>query len=221
LPGSANPRPAAKYCGGNVAHNPEVVRTLWATLDRHPGMPWPPPPEDFDRLMRTDLWDEQFEVRTVPEFPVAGEYHGHEGVRQWGPRSGRWFSEFHNELEELIEVGGGDTIVSVQKTHGTHEAHRTRDALPVGSCLDAQGREGRSGPRMRDEGPSPRSHRAVGVGDVGGERGDGAVGPVLQQCCSRSSKASRLAGSQTTHAWGQLDVSRDQVTSERRPVFTS
>jgi ketosteroid isomerase-like protein len=98
--------------------NPQVVRTLWATLDRDPGVPWPPPPEDFDRRMRTDLLDEQIEIRTVPEFPVGGEYHGHEGMRQWATEIWEVFSEFHNKLEELIEVGDGDTIVSVQKTHG-------------------------------------------------------------------------------------------------------
>jgi ketosteroid isomerase-like protein len=39
-------------------------------------------------------------------------------MRQWATEIWEVFSELHNEVEELIEAGDGDTIVSVQKTHG-------------------------------------------------------------------------------------------------------
>ncbi len=90
---------------------------MWATLDRDPGMPWPPPPEEFDRRMRTDLCHEQIELRNPAEFPVADEYRGHEGLRRWATEVWEVFSEVHNEVEEIIEGGDGDTLVSVQKTH--------------------------------------------------------------------------------------------------------
>jgi ketosteroid isomerase-like protein len=95
--------------------NSEVVRSLWATLDRDPGMPWPPGPDEFERRMRLDLCDERIEIKNPAEFPVAGDYHGHEGLRKWATEVWEVFSEVHNELEEIIEVDG-ETIVTVQKT---------------------------------------------------------------------------------------------------------
>jgi hypothetical protein len=52
---------------GPPQENPDIERTLWATLDRDPGEPWPPPPEEFDRRIRTDLCDEQIEIRNPME----------------------------------------------------------------------------------------------------------------------------------------------------------
>src|SRR5215217_3694605 len=84
--------------------NVEVVRRLWASFDRGD--------------VRLDLCDEQIELRNVAEFPVADEYHGHDGVRQWATDLWEVFSEFHNELEEEIEAADGESLVSVLRTRG-------------------------------------------------------------------------------------------------------
>ena len=99
--------------------NVEIVRSLWAGLERDPDMPWPPPRQDeLDHRLRLDLCDENMEIRNPAEFPVADEYHGHDGVRQWGTEVWEVFSELHHELEELIEADDGETVVSVQRTQG-------------------------------------------------------------------------------------------------------
>jgi ketosteroid isomerase-like protein len=88
---------------------------MWAGLDRKPGMPWPPPPEEFDRRIRFDLCDEQIEIRNVEQMPVGSRYDGHAGVRQWAIEVWEVFSEVRNEINELIEVDDS-TVVSVQTT---------------------------------------------------------------------------------------------------------
>jgi ketosteroid isomerase-like protein len=99
--------------------NLEIVRSLWATLERDPGAPWPPDdPDELDSRLRLDLIDEQMEIRNPAQFPVADEYHGHDGVRQWATEVWEVFSELHHELEELIEAEDGETVVSVQRTQG-------------------------------------------------------------------------------------------------------
>jgi len=129
------------------AENAEVVRSLWATLDRDPEMPWPPPPEEFDQRMRTDLCDEQIEIRNPAEFPVADEYNGHEGLRRWATDVWEVFTELHNEVEEIIELEDGHTVVSVQKTHArmrhteleTHFRWAVVWKLKEGKALSAHG----------------------------------------------------------------------------------
>jgi ketosteroid isomerase-like protein len=99
--------------------NVELVRALWANLKRDPGEPWPPSSRDeLDRRLRLDLCDESIEIRNPPEFPVADEYHGHDGVRQWATEVWEVFSEVHHDLEELVEANDGETVVSVQRTKG-------------------------------------------------------------------------------------------------------
>jgi ketosteroid isomerase-like protein len=99
--------------------NAEVVRALWAALDREPGTPWPPASaEDFGRRMRTDLYHEDIVIRNVAQFPVADEYRGHAGTLRWAAEVWEVFGELHNEVDELIEVDDS-TVVTVQTTHGT------------------------------------------------------------------------------------------------------
>jgi ketosteroid isomerase-like protein len=97
--------------------NVEIVRLMWAGLEREAGMPWPPAePDELDRRLRLDLCDERIELRTPPEFPVGTVFHGHDGVRQWGVEIWEVFDGLHNELVELIEAGDGETVISVQRT---------------------------------------------------------------------------------------------------------
>ena len=96
--------------------NTDVVRAMWASLDREPGMPWPPPPDELNRRLRFDLCDERIEIRNLEQMPVGSRYDGHAGMRQWSIEVWEVFSEVHNQIEELIEVDDS-TVVSVQTTH--------------------------------------------------------------------------------------------------------
>jgi ketosteroid isomerase-like protein len=87
-----------------LQENVEVVRAIWAGLERGD--------------VRLDLCHEQIELRTVAEIPVADEYRGHDGVRQWATEVWEVFSDFHNEVEEVIEGEDGETIVTVVRTNG-------------------------------------------------------------------------------------------------------
>jgi ketosteroid isomerase-like protein len=69
--------------------NVEIVRALWAGLERGE--------------VPLDLCNEDIELRTAAEIPVADEYRGHAGVRQWATDVWEVFSEFHNEIEETSE----------------------------------------------------------------------------------------------------------------------
>lgn len=101
------------------SENAQIVRRLWAAIETEPGVPWPPSGRDeLDRRLRLDLCDERIEIRNPAEFPVAHEYHGHEGVRQWAIEVWEVFSELHHEIEEIIEAEDGETLVSVQRTRG-------------------------------------------------------------------------------------------------------
>ena len=84
--------------------NVEIVHALWAGLERGE--------------VRLDLCDEDIELRTVAEIPVADEYRGHEGVRQWAAETWEVFSEFHNEIEETIASADAETVVTVVRTNG-------------------------------------------------------------------------------------------------------
>ena len=84
--------------------NVDVARALWAGLERGD--------------VRLDLCDEQIELRTAAEIPVADEYRGHDGVRQWATDVWEVFSEFHNEVEEVIESENGENVVTVVRTNG-------------------------------------------------------------------------------------------------------
>jgi ketosteroid isomerase-like protein len=84
--------------------NVDVVHALWAGLERGDA--------------RLDLCDEQIELRTVAEIPVADEYRGHAGVRQWLTDVWEVFSEFHNEVVEVFESEDGETVVTVVRTSG-------------------------------------------------------------------------------------------------------
>jgi ketosteroid isomerase-like protein len=84
--------------------NVEIVRALWAGLD--------------GGEVRLDLCDEDIELRTVAEIPVADEYRGHDGVRQWATDVWEVFTEFHNEIEDATEGEDGETVVTVVRTNG-------------------------------------------------------------------------------------------------------
>ncbi len=73
---------------------------------------------DEDGLPPLDLCHEQIEIGNVEEFMMQGPYHGHAGIRQWvadgfDVLDGRRFA-----LDETIDAGDGETVVSVQRALG-------------------------------------------------------------------------------------------------------
>jgi ketosteroid isomerase-like protein len=86
--------------------NVETVRRFWAALD-----------EDPPRLL-LEVLDEEAEITNPSEFPLKGPFRGHEGARLWFQESWEVFTEPHHELEEVIDVGNGATVISVQRIQG-------------------------------------------------------------------------------------------------------
>jgi ketosteroid isomerase-like protein len=86
--------------------NVEVVSRFVAALN-----------EDPPRLL-LEVIDEDVEIRNPPEFPLQGPFRGHEGTRLWFRESWEVFTGPHHELEEVIDVGDGATVISVQRIQG-------------------------------------------------------------------------------------------------------
>ena len=104
--------------------NVEIVRRLWAALD-----------EDPQRLL-LEVFDEDVEIRNPPEFPLQGPFRGHEGTRLWFRETWEVFTGLHHELEEVIDVGDGATVISVQRTQGRTRHMKLGNQPAVGSGLD-------------------------------------------------------------------------------------
>jgi ketosteroid isomerase-like protein len=131
--------------------NVEIVRRLWADLET----------ENSEASIH--LLDEAVEIWNAPEFPITGPYRGRDGVRQWAAEQWEVFSGLHHEIEEIIEAPDGETLVSVQRNAGTHEAHRHEDQRSVGDHMDDPRYQGPSRLRIPDQGRSPRGRRAAGA----------------------------------------------------------
>jgi ketosteroid isomerase-like protein len=85
--------------------NVEVVRRWWVALNK-------------DGTPPLGLCDERIEIRNPASFPNRGPYRGHEGVHEWMVDAWEVIDEPHFEVDELIDVGDGETVVSVQRTTG-------------------------------------------------------------------------------------------------------
>jgi ketosteroid isomerase-like protein len=86
--------------------NVEVVRRIWAALN-----------EDPPRVL-VDLVDEEAEIRNPSEFPLKGPFRGHDRVRVWARKVWEIFGGVHHEVEEVIDVGDGATVITVQRSQG-------------------------------------------------------------------------------------------------------
>ena len=62
------------------------------------------------------LWllDPEVEWRNPPDSPIAGVFHGHEGVRKWERLTHEVFDEMHFWPEELIEAPDGRILALCQ-----------------------------------------------------------------------------------------------------------
>ena len=113
-------------------------------------------------------------MEDFPELPDRGTYRGRDGMA----RDDRHFVALGGTSKssrgEFIDAGGDEVVVVARcrVTVGGSEVRMPRPSV---------GLQVRDGSIVRDRaftssGSSPRSRRAVGVGDVAGERGDGASG---------------------------------------------
>ena len=91
--------------------NVEVVRLWWEGLSEH-GMP------------PRDLSDESMVIRNVAETPLQGPYRGYEGACQWAADIFEVVEQARFKLEESIDVGDGERVVTMQRLLG--EAAHTR-----------------------------------------------------------------------------------------------
>ena len=85
--------------------NVEIVRRWWAGFNA-------------DGVAPLALCDDQLVIRNPQDFPIVGPYVGHEGMRQWATEVWEVFDELHMDVEEVIDVGDGETVVSVQRVRG-------------------------------------------------------------------------------------------------------
>ena len=107
---------------------------------------------------------------------MARIYRGHEGIARLHRAMSRSLRGVPHRFEEFLELGD-ERVVVVSSTRRTGKGSgteiETRTAI-VWTLRDGKvDRLRRAIPRPRR---SPRSRRAVGVGDVAGERGDRAAG---------------------------------------------
>jgi ketosteroid isomerase-like protein len=85
--------------------NVEVVRRWWAAFNK-------------DGTPPLELCHERIEIRNPASFPNRGPYRGHDGVHEWMADTMEVIDELHIEVDEVIDVGDGETVVSVQRTLG-------------------------------------------------------------------------------------------------------
>ena len=69
--------------------------------------------------------DPEIRIDNIPESPIPGPYHGHEGLRRWWEDIVDAFPGYRLEVEELIDVGD-DRVVAVIRTFG----HELIDQMP-------------------------------------------------------------------------------------------
>ena len=128
--------------GAMSSENVEIVRLMWAGLERDAGMPWPPAePEELDRRLRLDLCDQRIEIRNPPEFPVGTVFHGHDGVRQWIDDLKRDWAEFEAKPEQFLDLGD-DRVLAL----GVWRARGRESGVPLDipqAAWIGQFREGR------------------------------------------------------------------------------
>ena len=54
----------------------------------------------------------------MPEWPIQGPYHGHEGLRRWWRDVGDVFSDLRFEVEDVFDLDDG-RVLTVQRATGT------------------------------------------------------------------------------------------------------
>ena len=84
--------------------NVEVVRRAWEAVTSHGELP-------------LELWHQDVRIDNMPEWPIRGPYHGHEGLGQWREDLAEVIENLRFELNEIIDLGA-DRVLSVQRARG-------------------------------------------------------------------------------------------------------
>ena len=120
---------------------------------------------DIDGFL--DICDPNIEWQDIAAIDTAA-VTGREAVRAFFETATAPWEEIRREPEEIIDLGGDHVLVL---------SHTTGRGKGSGIVVDAraesvhdQGRQTCALGRLSGSSRSPRSRRAVGVGDVGGER---------------------------------------------------
>ena len=138
--------------------NVEIVRRAVEAFER----------EGLDGSLRH--YDPEIEWSTTEGASIeAATYRGHEGVRRYFGHLDDEFDDLRFEVQELIEAG--DQVILTVRAGGRGKTSGAPVELTMSRRLHAAGRHDRPHAQLRGQGRGPRSRRAVGVGDVAGERG--------------------------------------------------
>ena len=152
----------ARYCAGDVREEPEIVGRLRRAYDAFSR-------GNFDRAMEIAHPDVEF-------VPAGGQapLRGAKAFRAWMEPDA--LEENRIEPREM-RVNGDKVLVRAHSWAAAREAASRSeiDAWAVWT-VDDDGLVTRVEAFLDHEGRSPRSRRAVGVGDVAGERGDRPAG---------------------------------------------
>ena len=85
--------------------NVEVARRWWAAFNEDGAVP-------------LDLCHDSIEITNPSQFPGTGPYLGHAGVREWEADTWEVFLDLQMDVDEIIDVGDGERVVSVQTVRG-------------------------------------------------------------------------------------------------------
>ena len=91
--------------GGMTEENGEIARLWWARFN-----------EDGEPPL--DLCHPDIEMRNPDGFPVTGPYFGREGIRQWAVDVYDVVDDARGEVEEVVDVGDGDSVIAVLRQTG-------------------------------------------------------------------------------------------------------
>ena len=132
----------------------------------------------------TGVWTRRHSKRAAEVLDPNIEMHGTIGGL-WEGRSARGLSEMFNSFEaedleawderrlepqRFLHIDDRVVVLDARVPARQRQRHRSRERY--GGCLHGARRAGDIGPAVHGSGRRSRSRRAVGVGDVGGERGD-------------------------------------------------
>jgi ketosteroid isomerase-like protein len=85
--------------------NVEIARRWWGAFNEDGAAP-------------LGLCHEEVEIRNPSEFPTTGPYFGHDGVRHWETDAWEVIRDLRMDVDELIDVGDGERVISVQTVRG-------------------------------------------------------------------------------------------------------
>ena len=84
--------------------NVDVVRRVWQAISSDGDLPF-------------ELWDVDLRIDNMPEWPIRGPYHGHEGLARWRADLAEVIEDLHFEVKEVIDLDE-ERVLSVLRATG-------------------------------------------------------------------------------------------------------